>query len=312
MSSIHLHAHAHADLTPRLEEVSPGVYAYVQPDGSWGLNNPGFLVGRDGVTAVDTCFTEARARAFRAAVARVTDRPVRTLINTHSHGDHTFGNFLFPEATIIGHERCRSAILASELDSQPFFPGVDWGNIEVAPPFVTFEERLSVYVDDLKLELRFVGPAHTDNDLVVWAPERRLLFAGDLIFAGCTPFVVMGSVAGALQALEFLRGLGPELIIPGHGNPCGPEAIQDAIAYLRFVQETARKAFEAGLAPLEAARATDLGRFAGWPESERLVANLHRAYAEIRGEPLGAPLAIGSVFREMIALNGGRPLRCLA
>jgi cyclase len=312
MSNIHLHEDAPADLTPRLEEVSPGVYAYVQPDGSWGLNNPGFLVGRDGVTAVDTCFTEARARAFRAAVGRITDRPVRTLINTHSHGDHTFGNFLFPEATIIGHERCRAAILTSGLDSQPFFPGVDWGNIEVAPPFVTFEERLSVYVDDLKLELIYVGPAHTDNDLVVWAPERRLLFAGDLIFAGCTPFVVAGSVAGALQALENLRGLGPELIIPGHGNPCGPEAIQDAIAYLRFVQETARKAFEAGLAPLAAARATDLGRFAGWPESERLVANLHRAYAEIRGEPLGTPLAISSVFREMITLNGGKPLRCLA
>ena len=96
------HDHEHPDIPPpTLEEVSDGVYAYVQLDGSWGLNNSGFLVGRDGVTVIDTCFTERRTRALIDTIESVTPRPLRTLVNTHHHGDHTHGNYLMPAATII-------------------------------------------------------------------------------------------------------------------------------------------------------------------------------------------------------------------
>src|SRR5207244_691623 len=98
-----------------------------------GLNNSAFLVGRDGTTLIDTCFTERRTRDLLAAVQRMTDRPIRTLINTHHHGDHTHGNYLLPAATIIGHERCREEVLSSGHIAQAFFPGVDWGDLEVAP-----------------------------------------------------------------------------------------------------------------------------------------------------------------------------------
>src|SRR6185312_5438365 len=83
----------------RLEEVADGVFAYVQPDGSWMINNTGFLVARDGVTAVDACSTERRTRAFLDTVAGVARQPVRTLVNTHHHPDHTAGNGLFAGAT---------------------------------------------------------------------------------------------------------------------------------------------------------------------------------------------------------------------
>lgn len=101
-------------------------------------------------------------------------------------------------------------------------------------------------------------------------------------------------------------------IVPGHGPVCGPEAIGAVEAYLRFVEQTAQAAFAAGLGPLEAARETDLGPFAGLLDPERIVGNLHRAYSELRGEPLGAPVDFGLVFAEMVAWRGGEPLRCLA
>ena len=257
---------------PTLEEVSDGIFAYVQLDGSWGLNNAGFFVGKQAVTVVDTCFTEARTRAFVDAIESVTGLPMRTLVNTHHHGDHTHGNYLLPGATIIAHELCRDVILAggpSSTTGSGLFPNVEWGELEVAAPFVTFQERLNLYVDDLKVEAIYVGPAHTSNDVVLWVPERRLAFSGDLIFNGGTPFVITGSVAGSLTALERLRALGAETIVPGHGSVCGPGIIDDMVAYLRFVQELARKSFESGLAPLEAARQADLGRFAGWHDAER-------------------------------------------
>ncbi len=92
---------------PALEEVSKGVFAYVQLDGSWGLNNTGFIASRQSLIAIDTCFTERRARAFRDAIRSVSGLPVKTLVNTHHHGDHTHGNFVFrDEALIVGHELC--------------------------------------------------------------------------------------------------------------------------------------------------------------------------------------------------------------
>ena len=298
---------------PTTQEVSDGIYAYVQLDGSWGLNNTGFIVGRDGVTVIDTCFTESRTKAFLQALGRVTQLHLRTLVNTHHHGDHTHGNYLLPGCTIIGHELCRQMVIETGLLAlRPWFPSVQWGGLELAPPFVTFEDRLTICIDNLKVELVFVGPAHTTNDVIVWVPERRVLFSGDLVFNHGTPFVAMGSVEGSLGALETLRSLDAATIVPGHGPVCGPEIIDDMTAYLRWVQQVAGPAFHAHLTPLEAARDIDLGRFSGWHDTERLAGNLHRAYSEIRGEPLGIPLDFGPIAADMIAYNGGRPLRCLA
>jgi cyclase len=302
-----------ADLpAPTLEEVDEGIWAYVQLDGSWGLNNAGALAGSEGVTLVDTCFTERRTRDLLTAVEGLDRGPVRTLVNTHHHGDHTHGNWLVPGASVVGSERCREEVLASGTISEAVFPGVDWGDIRVRAPFVTFSDELTVWVDELRVDLLFVGPAHTTNDVVAWIPERRVLFAGDLVFNGGTPFVVMGSVAGALTALDRLDGLGARTIVPGHGPVCGPEPLASQAAYLRMVTDLAADADAAGVEPLEAARSADLGDFAGWHDPERLVGNLHRALAERRGLELGGPLDVAGAFGDMIAYNGGEPLRCLA
>jgi cyclase len=308
------HDHHHDDASippPTLEQVGDGIWAYVQLDGSWGLNNTGFLVGTHGVTAIDTCFTERRSRAFIDAIGSVTSAPVRTLVNTHHHGDHTHGNWLLRDATIIGHERCRTEVLAAGHVTQTFFPGVDWGRVEIEPPFVTFTDTLTLWSDETEVRLEFMGPAHTTNDVIAWLPEQRLLFAGDLVFNGGTPFVVMGSVAGAITALERLRPLEADVIVPGHGPVCDPGILDEQVSYLRFVQEIAQAAFDEGLSPLEAALECDLGRFGGWHDPERIVGNLHRAYSELRGEPLGSPID-PSAFADMVIYNGGRPLRCLA
>jgi cyclase len=308
----HDHDHDHPDLPdPTLEEVGPGVYAYVQLDGSWGLNNSAFVVGRDGVTLVDTCFTERRSRALIEAIGSVASVPVRTLVNTHHHGDHTHGNYLLPAATIIGHELCREEVLAAGHVATALFQGVDWGDLEVAAPFVTFDDHLNVWVDDRRLELQFAGPAHTTNDIVAWMPSERILLSGDLVFNGGTPFVVMGSVSGSIAAVQKLKALGATTIVPGHGAVCGPSVLDDQEAYLRFVQDVARRGFDDGTPPLDAALAADLGPFAAWHDPERLVGNLYRAYSELRGEPLGSPID-PQAYADMITYNGGKPLRCLA
>jgi cyclase len=308
------HHHDSADLPPpRTVEVADDVFAYIQPDGSWWINNTGFVVGGDGVVSIDTCSTERRSRAFLEAIRAVTDRPVRCLVNTHHHGDHTHGNYLFRPAPVIGHEQCRVMVKAF---GHPNFGGVftpmDFGELEIEPPMVTFTDRLDLWAGELRIELHFIGgPAHTTNDVVAWIPERSVLFAGDLVFNGGTPFVVMGSVSGSLTALQQVESFNADVIVPGHGDPCGGEVLAGLRTYLEFVQETAAKGKAAGLSPLELARETDLDGFGHLLDPERIVGNLHRAYAELDGAAPGADIDIMAAIMDMVTYNGG-PLRCLA
>jgi cyclase len=273
--------------SPVTVEVSDGVYAYIQPDGSWYINNTGFITGGGGVISIDTCSTARRTRAYLDAVARVTGRPVRTLVNTHHHGDHTYGNCLLPQATIVGHERCRDEVLASGPPANlGIWTDVEWGDLEPAPPFLTYDSGVTLWAGDLRCEVRYVGtPAHTTNDSIVHIPERSVLYAGDLVLSGGTPFLLMGSIAGAIEVLEdVVRPLGAQVIVPGHGPVRGPELIDEA----------------------------DLGDYAGLLDPERLPGNLHRAYAELDGAERGAPVDLIAALQDMITYNGGRPLSCHA
>jgi len=309
-----------ADITvpgvPEVQQVSAGVYAYVQPDGTWWINNTGFLAGPQGVLSIDACATERRTRAYARAIAGVTPAPVRAVVNTHHHGDHTFGNCLFPDAAIVGHERTRAeAIAFGPPQPMPFWAGPDWGELSLDPPFITFTDEVTLHSGDLRAQVRHVGmPAHTTNDSIVWIPERSVLFCGDLIFNGGTPFLLMGSVAGAIEVLEqVLRPLGAAITVPGHGPVfSGTGPLEATLDYLRFVLDVAGRARAAGVAPLEAARDTGLGRFADWPDAERIVGNLHRACAELAGTPRGGAIDIAAALGDMVAYNGGAPLTCLA
>jgi cyclase len=302
--------------TPELTEVSPGIYAYVQPDGTWWINNTGFLLGPQGVISIDSCSTRRRTQGYLNAIAAVTDAQIRAVVNTHHHGDHTFGNCMFPGAAIIGHDRTRTeAIAFGPPVDLPFWDGPDWGNLTLDAPFITFSDQITLHAGDLKAQVRNVGtPAHTTNDSIIWIPERSVLFCGDLIFNGGTPFLLMGSVAGAIDVLEnVVRPLGAQVVVPGHGPVFRDSSpIDDTLDYLRFVLDLAVSSQRAGLTPLDAARRADLGRFASWADRERLVGNLHRAYAEHDGAPPGAAINVVEALSDMVAYNGGAPLTCLA
>jgi cyclase len=301
---------------PQVQEVSERIYAYLQPDGTWWINNTGFAVGPQGVVAIDSCATAYRTRAFREAIETVTTAPVRTLVNTHHHGDHTFGNALFPEATIVGHEQTRAeAIAFGPARELPWWQNPDWGGLPLEPPFLTFTEGITLHLGDLRAEIRHVGtPAHTTNDSVIWFPERSTLFCGDLIFHGGTPFLLMGSVTGAIEALEnTVRPLEPQTVVPGHGPVFHDETpLEDTLTYLRFVLELAERGRAEDIPPLQAARDTGLGRFADWSDAERLVGNLHRAYAELGDTPRGGSIDIAAALDDMVTYNGGTPLTCRA
>lgn len=294
--------------SPETHQLADGVFAYVQPDGGWCVSNAGIIVGDGGTAIVDTAATERRTRLLAEQVARVSPRPPDVLINTHFHGDHIFGNGVFsPGATIVAHELTRAEMLEAGLGLRHLWPDVDWGDTPIVPPAITFRDAVTVFAGELRLEVIHVGPAHTTNDSIIWIPDKRILFAGDVLMSGVTPFCLMGSVAGSLRAIDRLRALDPEIIVPGHGNVGGKELLDQNESYLLWLQQLAADGVRSGLSELDIATGTPLGEFGELLDSERLVGNLHRAYAEQLGQPLGAPLDVLRAFREMVTHHGRLP-----
>ena len=303
-----------------LVEVAEGCLAYIQPDGTWFINNTGAVVDGGEVLLIDSCSTERRTRAMLAAVEeRTGGAPVRTLVNTHVHGDHTNGNSVvvdaFGDVALLGHPDTRAGIEAvGILHFDGVWDPVDWGDLRPAAPSVLVDDRKVLAVGGLTVEvIAHPGPAHTTSDLVVWVPERSVLYTGDLVFHRGTPFLLMGSISGTLASLDWLRGFGPDVaLVPGHGPVTDLHVLDVIEGYVRFVQDTAVAGRRDGLGPLEAAQAADLGPFAVLSDPERLVGNLHRAYAELDGAAPGAPIDIVAAIGDMLTYNGGRPLRCVA
>lgn len=300
---------ATAPPAPGMVAVADGVHAYLQPDGGWYLNNAVLIDGPGAAITIDTTATEARTRAYREAIAATTDRPVRTVVATHHHGDHTHGNHLFPEATVVAHTYCRDRLLREDYHAVlALFTGPDWGDIRPAPPGVTFRDELTLWSGERRIELRHPGrAAHTAGDVYAWLPEDRVLVCGDLVFDGGTPLLAEGSPSGLARTLEELGELDPLTVVPGHGGLCDLSAVKSTLEYLSWLREVAAATFAEGLTPIEAARSTDLGRWAGLRDADRLVANLHSSYAELTGTPVDM-LQLGA---DMLELNGG-PIRCHA
>ena len=295
--------------SPRMQALAEGVWAYVQPDGGWMINNTGLIDGGAGATSVDVASTAARTRAYLAEAARVASSPIRRVVLTHSHPDHCNGASLLPDAEIIAHSRVADDLRAPHRLAPHIFTPFEQGDATPRLPTIVFDDHLLLTPEGRRVEVRHPGSAaHTTGDSFVWLPAERVLFTGDLVFHGGTPFALSGSPAGWLRALDQMAALGPEIVVPGHGPVGGPELFAPVAEYLRFLVDAAADARSRGLEPLEAARALDLGPFSGLPERERIVGNLHRAMAEADAvEPDTA-----AAWQDMYEYNGARPLECRA
>ena len=306
------------DHHPYVDRLADGIYAYVQPDGGWMVNNCGVVVDGSGTAVlVDTTSTEKRNRAVLAEVAKISTGSPLAVVNTHHHPDHTYGNgFLPAETVVIGHDKCREMVLHAGLEATKVITAPDYGNLTLRPPEVTFADRLTLHLEEFPVELSHVGvPAHTTNDVLVWLPDQRVLFAGDLAFNGGQPFVLEGSIAGFRRAIAHMQELEPEVLAPGHGPVCRGQDVGrllgDMDDYLAYVEGVAAASYAEGLTPLQAAQKNRDNPYSGWAETERFVGNLHRAYSELAGNPADTRLTVPSVWPDMVTFHGG-PIACHA
>ena len=286
-----------------MKELAPNVYAYFQAKGSWFLSNAGLIVGPEYAIAVDSLATVSLTQTFINEIKKVSDRPIRFLVNTHHHGDHIWGNHLFTEAAILCHTRCREEALKTGIMDPDMltsaFPELDFHGIQLTTPHITLEKGLTFHLDDREVQLIYFKPAHTVGDLIVYLPKERVVFAGDLLFLYSTPLAFEGSFAGWIEIMDAMANLDAKSYVPGHGPLCGKEGIQECREYLALIYNEARQRFDAGMSTSDAARDIDLGRFKKWVNWERIIANLERLYREFRGEEPTSEIDMLALFWQM-------------
>jgi cyclase len=310
---------ASAAYTKGLHEVGDGLFAYLQPDGGWGWSNAGLVVGGESTLLIDTLFdlrlTEEMLQAMRRAVPSAAR--IDTLVNTHANGDHCYGNQLVGDALIVASARTAEemtelppAAMAMLVQQAPqmgllgefflrCFGAFEFDGIEPVLPKQTFSGELSLRVGERELHLIEVGPAHTRGDTLVHLPAERVLYTGDILFAGAHPIAWAGPVSNWIAACERILALDPQAIVPGHGPLSTVEHVRELMDYFGYLYEQARERHAEGMTPLEAARALALDRWADWKEDERLVVNVANIYAELdaAAEPLNALQAFEAMAR---------------
>jgi cyclase len=307
-----------------LQEVGDGLYAYLQPDGSWGWSNEGLVVDGERTLLVDTLYdlklTEQMLRAMRDAVPAAAQ--IETLVNTHANGDHCYGNQLLSGARIVASERTAAemtelppAAMAALVEQAPkmgelgaffldCFGAFDFRGIELALPGETFSGELTLQVGDRMLRLIEVGPAHTRGDTLVHAPAERVLFTGDILFSEAHPIAWAGPVSNWIAACDRILVMDVEVIVPGHGPLAGLGAVRELKAYFEYLYAEARTRHAAGMTALQAARSISLERWAEWGDPERLVVNIANIYCELSDDP--EPLNPLAAFEQMAELAHSR------
>lgn len=275
----------------RAQQVSPAAW-YVEGLSELGtsanqnfISNAGFVVTRDGVVVIDSLGSPALARRLLAEIARHTSQPVTHVIVTHYHADHIYGLQAFKQAgaRVLAHAAAREY-----LNSDTAQLRLEASRVELAPwidrdtQLVQADEWLTagreLVVGGVRLQIVPVGPSHTPEDIVVYLPDEKVLFAGDLVFRSRVPFVGQADSRQWIKALDTLLAFDARTIVPGHG-PVSTRAREDVqltrdyLAHLRAVMGVAARNLE----PFE-----DAYKAADWTRFEHLplfrVANRMNAY----------------------------------
>lgn len=281
-------------LTLLPQPVAPGVYAFVGETGGRTYGNEamnattGFVVTTGGVVVIDSGSTFQVGRKIHDAIRSVTQQPVKLVINTGGQDHRWLGNSYFVTlgVPIVGHEKMRAdaeergAMLLQSLQGE-LKEKLD-GTTAVLPT-ETFAAHKTLRVGETDFELIHTAPAHTPGDSLVWLPQTRTVFSGDIVFTdrllGVLPF---SNVAGTLASFEAMASLKPERIVPGHGAVCDlAKAKHETYDYLARLHGHMKQAVDKGEDLQAAIQSLDQREWAKLPLFDLLNGgNASRTYLE--------------------------------
>jgi cyclase len=275
------------DLGPHVRRIAEGIYVYaVKPADA----NVTLIMTTEGPVLIDTGQTPADARAVMEIVKKLTPQPVRFVIHTEPHGDHTGGDFVFsPPAIVIAHAGAgqemrqsdpagRNAKLIAEYPEM----GAALQGYRMVLPHIEFRDRMTLNVGGRALELIFLKNVHSTADTAVWLPSERILWATAAVgvkrYPNLRPQLTIPDI---LAAIKLMRGLDPKIVIAGHGAPGDTRIFDEMERYYALLLERVGKLAREGKSADQVKAELRIPEFEDWAARERISTNVEAAYRAV-------------------------------
>lgn len=278
------------DLGPRVKKLADGVYVHT---GKGFDSNSGIIITDEGVIVVDTGQNAIESRSVMEAVKKLTSQPVKIVIDTEPHNDHTTGHFVFPQAIVVAAAgagdsmrtannaapnrietaRASSAEMKTALDGYKF-----------VTPHVEYRDRMTITLGGRTVELMYMKNVHSEADTAVWLPRERVVFSASAYVVNqvniLRPFVTIPDIQAAGK---MIRALNPEHVVPGHGTPGTTQIFDDGDKYYALLTQRVDAAMKQGKSLDDIKRDVKMPEYASWGSQDRMPTNIEAAYRALGG-----------------------------
>lgn len=269
---------------PEVIKLADNVYGFI---GKQGAANSDFIVTNEGVVVIDTQGPKELALLLIKKICEITDKPIAYVINTHYHGDHTFGNQYFKETKeIISHENTKKNLIEKDKQHREqfkkFFGEKALEGFELTLPTKTFKDTLTLRAGGKTMELAYLGRGHTDGDIIVYLPIERILFGGDLLYKDRLPWLGDAYISDWTETLKKLKNFDAGIYVPGHGNIGNIVMLFALQQYLIDLKLEVKKYIEKGKTLDDMKKEINLPKYKNWLKyKEWLPMNVEKVYKEI-------------------------------
>ena len=280
------------DLGPRVQKLADGVYVHA---GKGFESNSGIILTQEGVVVIDTGQNPVESRDIMDTVKKLTSMPVRLVINTEPHGDHTTGHYVFsPPALVVaaagGGESMRGAeraapdriqrLAATTPEMKTALEGYRF-----IPPHIEYHDTMTINLGGKTLELMYLPRVHSESDTAVWLPAERVVFSASAFVNNqiniLRPFVTIPDI---LAAGKKLKALNPQHVVPGHGTPGGVEIFDKGEKYYALLLERVDKAMKEGKSLDDIQKEVKMPEYASWGSQDRMPTNIDAAWRMLGGK----------------------------
>jgi cyclase len=279
------------DLPPNLKKIKDGIYVYV---GNNFNSNCGIVLTQEGVVLIDSGHNPTDSLRILDAVKKISPLPIRFLIDTEPHPDHTTGHFVFsPPATVIAHEGATESMINREKETPGRIEKLAGVSPEMrkaldgyrfVPPQIEYREKMTLNLGERTFELLYLKGVHSEADTAVWLPRERVLFSASGIvvdqFNILRPFVTIPDI---LAASKMMKALNPEIVVPGHGIPGTVKIFDDTEKYYALLVERVGKMVGEGKSLDEIKKDLKMPEYDHWATKERFPTNVEAAYKVVKG-----------------------------
>ena len=276
------------DLGPHFRKIKDGIYVYAQKPAD---SNAGIILTQEGIVLIDSGHNPPDSQAILKAVRQLTSQPIRFLINTEPHGDHTTGHFLFsPPAIIIAHECATDSmkkaynpqrnekLMADYPDMRESFKG-----FKMITPQIEYRDKMTLNVGERPFELYYLKNVHSEADTAIWLPKERVIFsaavAGVKRFSNLRPSV---QIEDMISAMKMMKSLNPEIVVPGHGPPGTTKIFDDSIQYYTLLLERVGKMAKEGKSLDSIKKELRMPETDDWASKDRIDTNIESAYRSVK------------------------------